>query len=164
MDTRNSGGAAYQHHFFNLSGLQFGIGQRLLAGCYGALNDGLNQLLKLLPRDGSPVTLALRQVNINMGLRVEGESNLGLDHGFTQGLNGFSVTAKIEIQITGNVVQGNGEQEVVNVIAAQMGVAISGQHFENALVQLENGNIKGTAAQIIDGHNAIMLFVEAVSQ
>src|SRR5579859_3950787 len=99
-----------------------------------------------------------------MGFGVGRERNLGFDYSFPQRLNGLSVAAKIEVQITSDVVQGYGEQQVVDVVAAKMGIAVGGQHLEDAFMQLENGNIKGAAAEIIDGNDAVMLLVEAISQ
>ncbi len=76
----------------------------------------------------------------------------------------FAVPADIELQVVGNIVNGNGEQAVVYIVAAQMSIAVGGQHFENAFVQFQDGNVEGTAAQIVNGDNAVFLLVETVGQ
>ncbi len=45
-----------------------------------------------------------------------------------------------------------------------MRVAIGGQHFENAVVQLENGDVERAAAQIVDRDDAVLALVQPVSE
>ena len=61
-------------------------------------------------------------------------------------------------------VECNGEQEVVDVVAAQMGVAVGGLHFKDAVAQFEDGNVEGAAAEIIDGDGSHFGAIEAVCQ
>src|SRR5262249_28424031 len=55
-----------------------------------------------------------------------------------------------------------------NVVAAQMRIAVGGEHLINVAFaggdQLENGNVERAAAEIVDRHFAALLFVETVSQ
>jgi hypothetical protein len=46
----------------------------------------------------------------------------------------------------------------IKVIASQRRVATGGQHFKHAFGQTQNTDIKGTAAQIIDSDNALLMF------
>src|SRR5262249_55801779 len=61
-------------------------------------------------------------------------------------------------------VERDGDQQVIDIIAAEVGVAVGGDDFENAVVQLEYGNVEGAAAEIVDGNDAVLLFVQAVRQ
>ncbi len=45
-----------------------------------------------------------------------------------------------------------------------MRVAVGGDDFENSVVQLENGDVEGAAAEIVDGDDAVLFFVEAVGE
>jgi len=45
-----------------------------------------------------------------------------------------------------------------------MCVAVGGNYFEDSIVQLENGNIEGTAAEIVNGDDSVLFFVEAVGE
>ena len=51
---------------------------------------------------------------------------------------------------------------MVEIVAAQGGIAAGGQHFEHTGRQAQDGNVKGTAAQVIDGHHAFGVLVQAV--
>src|SRR5271157_407724 len=45
-----------------------------------------------------------------------------------------------------------------------MRVAVGGQHLENAVVQLEDGDIERSAAEIVDRNDSVFAFVETVGQ
>src|SRR5579863_3121992 len=45
-----------------------------------------------------------------------------------------------------------------------MRIAIRGDNFEDAVVQLKNRNIEGAAAEIIDRNDSVLFLVEAVSE
>ena len=72
--------------------------------------------------------------------------------------------ADIKTQVSESVIEGDGDQQVVDVIAAEMRVAIGGDHFEYSIVQLKDGDVEGAAAEIVDGNDAVLLFVETVGQ
>ena len=65
--------------------------------------------------------------------------DLGFDHGLADALHGFSavpyVAAKIEPQVAANVIERDRHQQIVDVVSAEVGVAVGGDHFENAVVQ-----------------------------
>ena len=90
--------------------------------------------------------------------------DLGLDHCFTYGLNGFRLLAQVSPRIAGDVVQGNRNQEVVNVIAAQVGIAIGGDDFKDSFMQLEDGDVKCSATKIVDRDDAFFLPIETIRQ
>ena len=45
-----------------------------------------------------------------------------------------------------------------------MGVAVGGDNFEDSVVQLENRDVEGAAAKVVDGDDAVLFFVEAVGE
>ncbi len=59
-------------------------------------------------------------------------------------------------------------KQIVDVVAAEVRVAIGGKNLEDIAVgrgnELEDRNVKGTAAEIVDGYFATLLFVEAVGE
>ena len=52
----------------------------------------------------------------------------------------------------------------VEVVTAQRGVAAGRQHLEDALLQAQQGEVEGAAAQVVDGVEALGTLVQAVSQ
>jgi hypothetical protein len=45
-----------------------------------------------------------------------------------------------------------------------VGVAVGGDDFEDAVVQLEDGDVEGAAAEVVDGDDAVFALVEAVGE
>ena len=71
---------------------------------------------------------------------------------------------KIDALIARNVIERNRDQKVIDVIAAQMGIAVGGDDFKDAFMQFENGNVEGPAAEIVDGDDAFFLAIETIRQ
>ena len=46
--------------------------------------------------------------------------------------------AEVDTEIAANVVEGDRDEQIVDIIAAEVGVAVSGNDFEDAIVQLED--------------------------
>ena len=53
-------------------------------------------------------------------------------------------------------------QGAVVIVAAQGRVAAGSQHLEHARGQAQDGNIKGAAAQVVDGINTFRSVVQSV--
>ena len=53
---------------------------------------------------------------------------------------------------------------VVPVVAAEVRVAVGRLYFENAVADLEHGNVERATAQVIDGDFFVLLLVETVSE
>ena len=153
-----------QHDFVDLFRLEIRIFQRLLAGADGAVDDGVNELLKLRPRNLALVALAVRQFNIEFDRRLRGERDFGVDYGLTNGLYGFGVAAEIETEIAVNIIERDRDQQIVNVVAAEMGITIGGHDFEDAVVQFENRNIERSATQIVDRDDPVLLLVQTIGE
>ena len=54
-------------------------------------------------------------------------------------------------------VEGYGEEQVVNVVAAEVSVAVGGDDFEDAVVELEDGDVEGASAEVVDGDDSLLL-------
>src|SRR5208337_2427201 len=161
---RNSRRAAHQHGFVNVLWLQASIFQRLLDRADGAIDNGLNQLLKLRLRDLALVALAAGKFDVEHSLFVGGQLDLGFDHGLADGLHDLGIAANIHAEITLDVIERDDDEQIVNVVAAKVGVAVGGDHFEDPLVQLENGNVEGAAAEIVHSNGSVLLLVQTVGE
>src|ERR1019366_2458275 len=108
------------------------------------------------------------QANVEFRHGLRRESNLGLNHGPADASHRLavppSVLPEIESKVAANVVERDRDQQIVDVVSAEMRIAVGRNHLENAVVQLENRDIESAAAEIVDRDNAVCLLVQAVSQ
>ncbi len=105
----------------------------------------------------------VRQVDFGRSRRRE--LDFGLFGGLLQTLQRHGVLPQVDLMLglerLGHVV----DEHVVEVVAAEVGVAVGRLDLEDAVAQFENRNIERTAAEVVDGdfHVAVLL-VETVSQ
>src|SRR6266849_3508442 len=93
---------------------------------------------------------------------------LQLDEFFAKFLREFAVGRKVNFIVLENLFVDESLQQIVNVVAAEVRVAVGGKNLEDVAFgggnQFEDGNVKGAAAEIVDGDFAALLFVEAVGK
>ena len=63
-----------------------------------------------------------------------------------------------------NVFERDAQQQIVDIVAAQVRVAVGRQHFEDAVVQPQDRNVERAAAQIVNRDDAFFALVETVGQ
>ncbi len=94
----------------------------------------------------------------------ERELLLGVDHGAAQALDAFVVGRQILAPFARDIFERDAEQQIVDVVAAQVRVAVGGQHFEDAVLELQDRNVEGAAAEVVHGDDAVLALVEAVGE
>ena len=161
---RNARRAADQHGFVDLLRGEAGIFHRLPDRTDGAIDHRLDELLELLARDLALVALAAGSSTSSVVCVIRRQRNLGVDDGLANGLHGLAAAAYVDSKVALNVVERDGDQQVVDVVAAEMRVAVGGDDFEDALVQLENRDVEGAAAEIVNRDRGGFLLVETVGQ
>ena len=100
----------------------------------------------------------------DVGLRLTGQFLLGVLGRFLQSLERHLVLAEVDavalLELVGDVV----DERFVEVVAAQVRVAVRRQHVEDALGDVEDGDVERTAAQVEDRDLFVLLLVEPVCQ
>src|SRR5437764_14437204 len=83
-------------------------------------------------------------------------------------LRQFAVRRKINLAVLENFFVNKGLQKIVNVVAAKMRVAVRRKHLINVAVargdELQDGNIEGPAAEIINRNAPALLLMQSVSE
>ena len=103
-----------------------------------------------------------RQIDI-CGHR-RGQLDLRLLRGFFQPLQRHLVLREIDALIFLELVNDPIDQTLVDVVAAEVGVAICRFDFNDTLADFENRDVERTATEIVDGDRLILLFVEAIRE
>ena len=153
----------------NVGSAEAGVGHGLTDGLHGALHQIGGQLVEFRPGEGHVQVLGaggvggdIRQVNI--GGSHAGQLDLSLLGSFLQTLHGDLVLGQIDalglLELANQVVH----DSLVEVVAAQMGVAGSGQNLDDAVADVQDGHIEGAAAKVVNHDLLLGFLVEAVSQ
>ena len=99
-----------------------------------------------------------------MRRRFRGEFDLGFDGRLAQCLHRARMPAQIHSVLGVYLVQRNGQQQVIDVVAAQVRIAVGGLHLEDSVAQFEDGNIKRPAAQIVNRDGAHFRAIQPIGQ
>src|SRR2546428_8468311 len=93
---------------------------------------------------------------------------LYIDQRFAQLLRQFTVRREVDLIVLQDQFVYESLQQIVDVVAAEMCVAIGGKNLKDVAVgrgdELENGNVEGPAAEIVDSDFAALFFVETVGE
>ena len=149
---RHPGRATDHHHFPHFIGGHTGIFQRPAARHQGLVDPGQDQGIELGPGQGTLPAGPAHRHAVAVGQCLLGG---------TGGVQQIALLSRGHVGDPGLLLNPVG-QRVIEVIAAQGRIATGGQHLEYALVQTQNGDIEGTAAQIIHRNHPFLTGVQAI--
>ena len=150
-------------------GLEAGILERLLHRRNDALDQVVHQLLELGPGERQVEVLRARLVGrderqVDVGLRGAGQLHLRLFRGFLEALQRHRVLGEVDALVALELGDQPLDQPLVEIVAAEVGVAVGALHLEDALGQLEHRDVVGAAAEVEDGDLLVLLLVETVGE
>ena len=101
---------------------------------------------------------------VDVGGHHAGEVDLGLLGSFLQALIGHLVLTQVNavflLEGVGHIV----DDALVEVIAAQAGIAVGGQHFKHAVANLQQAYVERAAAQVVHQNLLAAFLVQAIGQ
>jgi hypothetical protein len=140
----------------------------MLAGLDRAGDQFVDQRLQLGARELDVQVLRARRIGrdvrqVDVGLRAVGQLDLGLLGRFLQALQREHVLRQVDALVLLELGDDVVDDALVEVLAAQEGVAVGGQHFELLLAvdvgDLDDRDVEGAAAQVVHGDLAVALAV-----
>ena len=166
---RHAGHAADQDDLVDLAGGESGILEGGAAGAFqfaqqvGAdrLQLGAGELQGQVLRPGG---VGGDEGQVDVGLHGGRQLALGLFGRLLQALQGHLVAAQVDALVLFEFVGDPVDDQLVEILAAQEGVAVGGLDLEDAVAQFQDGDVEGAAAQVEDGDLLVLLLVEAVGQ
>ena len=175
LDLRHAGHAADEDHVGDLRGAQAGVVQRDAAGLDRLLDEVIDEGLQLGAGQLDREVLRARGVGrdirqVDLGLLRAGQFDLGALCGVLQALQGHRVLAQVDALLLLELLDEVVDDALVEVLAAEEGVAIGGQHLELLLAvdvgDLDDRHVEGAAAEVVHGDLAVLgvALVEAVGQ
>jgi hypothetical protein len=105
----------------------------------------------------------VRQVDFRLG--GAGKLDFCFLSGFFQALKRHGILFQVEAFVFFKFFGQPVNDDLVEIVASQVGIAIGGFHLEYAIAQFQDGNVKGTSTQVEDSDLQIgTLFIKSVSQ
>jgi hypothetical protein len=80
---------------------------------------------------------------------------LAIDHGAAHVCTASPFLRQVEPEVALDVIERDGDQQVVDVVAAEVRVAVGGDDLEDAVVQLEDRDVERAAAEIVNRDGAV---------
>ena len=168
-DGRHAGHATDEDDLVDVARLEAGVLERGHDRALGLLDQVRDQVLQLGPRERDHEVLGAGGVGgdvgqVDLGRRGRRQLDLGLLGGLLEALQGLLVLGEVDALVLLELGQQPVDDPLVEVVAAQVGVAVGGLDLEDALAQLQDGDVEGAAAQVVDRDLLVALLVQAVGQ
>ena len=168
-DGRHAGHAADEDDLVDVAGLEAGVLERGLDRALGLLDEVGDEVLELRPGERHDEVLGpgrvggdVRQVDLGRGRRRQ--LDLGLLRGLLEALEGLLVLGQVDALVLLELGQQPVDDPLVEVVAAEVRVAVGRLDLEDALAELQDGDVERAAAQVVDGDLLVALLVQAVGQ
>jgi hypothetical protein len=169
LDLRDARRAAHEDHLVDLGRLEPRVLQALADRAHRPLEEVAHQLLELRPGELQREVLRARGVGgdegeVDLRLQRRRQLALGLLRGLLQPLQRHLVLREVDPLVALELRHDPLDHPLVEVVPAEVGVAVRGLHLHDALAHLEDRDVEGAAAEVVDGDRLVLLLVEAVGE
>ena len=169
LHRRNTGRAADQNHAVNLIGGQAGVTQRVLHRGDGRFHEVAGQFIELRAGQGDIQMLRAGRVRrderqVDVGAHHAGKLDLRLLRRLFEALERHTVGLQVDVVFLLELGSEVVDDTLVEVIAAQTGIAVGGQHLEHAVADLQQAHVERAAAEVVNQNLVGIVLVKAVGQ
>ena len=168
-DRRHPGLAADEDHLVDVGRLQPGVLEGRLDRVLGLLDEVAHEVLELGPGEAHDEVLRARRIGrdvrqVDLGRRGRAELDLRLLGGLLEPLEGLGVLRQVDALVLLELGQEPLDDALVEVVAAEVRVAVGRLDLEDALAELEDRDVERAAAEVVDGDLLVVLLIEAIGE
>ncbi len=169
LDLGDAGHAPHQDHLVDLGRIEAGVGERLLAGLPGPLDQVIHELLELGAGELEgkmlgPALIGRDEGQIDLGLHGRRKLDLGLFRGLLEPLESHGVLGQVDalvlLEFSGDPVH----HPLIEVVPSQMSVPVGGENLENPVSKVEDGDVESPPPEVEDGDLLVLLLIQAIGQ
>ena len=169
VDQRRPGRAADEDDLVDLVGRQLRVGEGAVDAREGPRQQGLDQVLVVGPVELHP-EVERDPIGLGDELLLEPGGRLGrerllrlLDGAEDPGAGGRGL-AEVDLVLVAEAVADEVEQELVEVVAAEVGVAVAAEDLDDPALDLGDRDVEGAAAEVVDEQALPLRRVRVVGQ
>ena len=169
-DHRQPGRPAHQDHTVEIAHREVGLLERLVADLEGPQDQVLHEHSELgageLAREPHRLAVLADQHrrDLDQDFVVDRELLLGVLAGELQLLEGVGIVAGIDLVAADEIVGEQVEDAIVEIIAAEKGVAAGREDLEDVLSDLEDRDVEGATAEVVDRDALVQAHAEAIGE
>ena len=93
-----------------------------------------------------------------------GEFHFCLFGGFSESLKDEGIATDVHVIFAFELLCEVIDDGLVDIVAAQVCVAVCGENFDDALGDFEDGDVESAAAEVVDGDFFVFVFVDAIGE
>jgi len=101
---------------------------------------------------------------IDLGLLRRAQLDLRLLRGFLEPLQSLPIVAQVDALVLLELVDEPVDHTLVEVVAAEVCVAVRGFHLEDTFAELEDRNVERATTEVVHGDDLVLLLVQAVRE
>src|SRR2546425_10096936 len=166
-DRRHPRHAADEDDLVDLVRRDAGVGEALLHRADRLLDEVADELFELAPRERHDEVLRTRRVGgderqVDLRLLGRAELDLRLLRGLLEPLERHAVALEVDALVLLELLDEPVHDPLVEVVAAEVRVAVRRLHLEDAFAELQDRDVEGAAAEAVDGDDLVLLLVEPV--
>ena len=169
LNSRDTSRTANQNDLADVIVGQTRVLQSLFHRRDGRLHEVSGQFLELRTGDSHIEVLRAigirrdeRQVDVRAG--GAGQVNLRLFRFLLQALARGTILAQVNAVFLLELIRHIVDNALVEVVAAQAGVAVGGKHFKHAIANVEDGHVERAAAKVVHQNLLVAVLLKAVRQ
>ncbi|ROW02352.1 hypothetical protein VSDG_02455 [Cytospora chrysosperma] len=165
----HTGHTTNEDNLLDVLGLEAGVLQGLLDRLDGPADKRVDHLLKLSAGELQVDVLGARGISsdegqVDVGLQRGGQLDLGLLSSLTDTLDSHAVAGQVEPRGLLEVLDHVAHEVDVEILTAQVGITVGGLDLKDTVLDLQDGDIESTTAEIVDSDNTVGLLLETVGK